>query len=501
MYPFRGGKMKKRKFLCCGLTLSLLLTLCGCQGAPDTSVVSKNDGSFDTNVVQSATKPSSGETEQNVSWHEQFSSTDGSVNFTLDVEAVVPSGGMPVVEVEPHYLTSEDVQRAAYVFFGEDVMYYEKRPRRGNPLDIYSKQDIQNFLSRWSQYTSQEALDAVLGKDSGESADTVKGFVEKYTQYYEKASESIVLEPCKWKFQTDSRYIYSEEDLETADTSEDNMAIEAEFTYKGLPYRLNASVRNRDDFKISNLYFSLDSHSPAGFDDDLLRVPLLNTSEPTQEILDEIQSKVTGWLAEWGVGDWQVDACEVSHYAANWDSGGPEQWLVTIRAVPVFEDAAATRRDQLYNLKSSEAYASNYYMTDATFTFNGEGVLIDADIISPVDLVQVVNGNAATLSTEDLLTRAKEHFSLSDKYQYGVIGEEMADKLQARVTIGRIEYGLTRVKVPNTDNSYYYVPGMVFWGNSEIVNRDTNDLWDFTEEHPMLILNAIDGSVIDSSGV
>lgn len=493
--------MKNCKILCCGLTLSLLLTLSGCQGAPDSSVVSKNDGSFDTTVVQSATKPSSEETDQKVSWHEQFSSTDGSVNFMLNVEAVVPSSGMPVVEVEPHYLTSEDVQRAAYTIFGEDVTYYEKRPTRADPLDIYSKQDIQNFLSRWSQYTSQEALDAILGKNSGESADTVKRFVEKYTEYYEKALGTIDLEPCRWEFQPDSHYTYSSEALETVDTSEDNMGIEAEFDYKGLHYRMSASVRNRDDFKISNLHFSLDSNSPAGFDEDLLRVPLLNTSEPTQETLEEIHSKVNEWLEEWGVGDWQVDVCEVSHYTANWDAGGPDQWLVTVRAVPVFEGVAATRRDQLYNLKSPEAYASSYYMTDATFTFNGEGVLIDADIFSPVDLMQVVNGNAATLSTEDLLVRAKEYFSLSDKYQYGFIGEEMADKLQAHVTIGRIEYGLTRVKVPNTDNSYYYVPGMVFWGSSEIINRNTNDLWDFTEEHPMLILNAIDGSVIDSSGV
>lgn len=491
--------MKKYYFL---LACMLLIFLSACQAAPNRNVIaSKNDGSFDTAAVQSAAKPSSGEADQEVSWHEQFTSTDGSVSFTLDVEAVVPSGGMPVVEVEPHYLTSKDVQRAAYTIFGEDITYYEKRPSLGDPLEIYSKQDIQDFLNRWSQYTSQEALDAVLGENSSESADTVKRFMETYTEYYEKAPDTITLEPCRWEFQTDSVYVYSGADLETADTSEDNMGIEAEFTYKDLHYRMSASVRDRDDFKISNLYFSLDSNSPAGFDHTLLRVSLLNTQEPAQEALEEIQDKVAGWLEEWGVGNWQVDACEVRHYAANWDAGGPEQWLVTVRAVPVFEGAAATRREQLYNLKSPEAYASNYYMTDATFTFNGEGVLMDVDIFSPVDLVRVVNGNAATLSMEDLLTRAKEHLSLSDKYQYGFIGEEMADKLQANVTIGRIGYGLTRVKVPNTDHSYYYVPGIVFWGSSEIVNRDTNDLWDFTVEHPMLILNAIDGSVIDSSGV
>ena len=98
---------------------------------------------------------------------------------------------------------------------------------------------------------------------------------------------------------------------------------------------------------------------------------------------------------------------------------------------------------------------------------------------------------------DDLLKRAKEHLSLSDKYQYGFIVEEEKDQLQANVSIDRIDYGLTRVKVPNTDESYYYVPGIVFWGSSEIVHQDTDEVWDSRSESVILVLNAIDGSVIN----
>ena len=136
-------------------------------------------------------------------------------------------------------------------------------------------------------------------------------------------------------------------------------------------------------------------------------------------------------------------------------------------------------------------------MTEATFTFNANGVLLSCEIYSPVDIVQVVNENAATLSVDDLLKRAKEHLSLSDKYQYGFIVEEEKDQLQANVSIDRIDYGLTRVKVPNTDESYYYVPGIVFWGSSEIVHQDTDEVWDSRSESVILVLNAIDGSVIN----
>ena len=76
---------------------------------------------------------------------------------------------------------------------------------------------------------------------------------------------------------------------------------------------------------------------------------------------------------------------------------------------------------QIGNLRNPEVYASNYYMTEATFTFNANGVLLSCEIYSPVDIVQVVNENAATLSVDDLLKRAKEHLSLSDKYHMDLL--------------------------------------------------------------------------------
>lgn len=491
-------KQYTQKMMSFGAAALLLFTLSGCQSNPGTSsVVSKNDGSFDANVVQSATTPISGETEQEIRWNEQFTSTDGSVNFTLNAETTVPVSGLPVVEVKPHFFTGEEVQRTAYTIFGEDVSYYEARPQLGEPTEIYSKQEIQTFLNRWSQYTSQEALDAVLGKNSEYDTDTVKRFIEAYTEHYENASDDISRTPCQWTFQPDSVYMYSGSDLETVDNSDRNLGIEAEFQYQDLPYRLNASTRDRDDFKISFLSVRILSDSPAGFDLELIKVPLLNTDAPDQETLDQVQEQVSEWLNNLGLGTWKVDSCETDHYTYRGESDSPEQWTVTVHAVPVFEGVAAVGGIQIGNLRNPEVYASNYYMTEATFTFNANGVLLSCEIYSPVDIVQVVNENAATLSVDDLLKRAKEHLSLSDKYQYGFIVEEEKDQLQANVSIDRIDYGLTRVKVPNTDESYYYVPSIVFWGSSEIVHQDTDEVWDATEERVILVLNAIDGSVIN----
>ena len=94
--------MKKR--ICC-LAMAASIFLCSCAANPEQDVViSKNDGSFDVNVVQSATQPA-GQNEsatQNVSYTDSFTSTDGSVQFQLSIDDTIPVQAWPVVEIVPH---------------------------------------------------------------------------------------------------------------------------------------------------------------------------------------------------------------------------------------------------------------------------------------------------------------------------------------------------------------------------------------------------------------
>ena len=260
---------------------------------------------------------------------------------------------------------------------------------------------------------------------------------------------------------------------------------------------MRASIRDREDFKISNLSLRLLPNTPAGFDRESQMASLLNTDAPTQEILEQTQNQVSQWLNDLGMGTWEVDSCETSRCTTNGESDGMEQWTFTVHAVPVFEGMAAIGGIQIGNLRNEEEYASNYYMTEASFTFNADGVLTEGQLWSPVDVVRTVNENAATLSMDGLLKRAMEHLSLSDMYEYGFISEDGQGKLHAEVSIHRVDYGLMRVKVPDTDDRYYYVSAIAFRGSSEIVHQDTGDVWDSREEQVLLVLNAVDGSVID----
>ena len=63
--------------------------------------------------------------------------------------------------------------------------------------------------------------------------------------------------------------------------------------------------------------------------------------------------------------------------------------------------------------------------------------------------------------------------------------------------IDKICYGLLREKVPDSDDSFYYLPGIILYGSVENVGVESNQLYyQSTEPFPIIALNAVDGSVV-----
>ena len=491
-----------------------ILLLTDCAPNPEKEVVtSKNDGSFDANVVQSATTPSeeqgSGE-ERNtitVQYTDSFTSTDGTVEFTLNIDKEIPAAGLPVVEVVPHTLTSEDVKRVANILFG-DAEFYEATPMLA---PVYSKSEIQERLNRWSQYITVDALEELLGeRDDGEeyyaeAVEVVKKFIEEYTLLYENAPEENPNKPCEWTFKPDSYYYYSAEEVEKMDTSNDNEGIEATVIINGIPYGLSASRRDKDDFKINSIsVFPNSGTSPHGMDDDHFQATLCRTEKPSDDAMREISINAQNMLDAMELGDWLVDDC----YLETIEIGSATEYVVHVTAVPVFAGVPAIRRPQFGNLKSDAAYASNYYLTDVEFKFSARGDLLSFSLHSAIDMKCVINDNAATLTMDELIEKAKTHMSLSEAGEFGlpqVIVEDMeqnsGENIVCRVSITELEYGLTRVKAPNTDDSYYYVPAIFLKGTSGYFGADSGE--QYGEEimdnglSLLLVLNAIDGTVVE----
>lgn len=66
--------------------------------------------------------------------------------------------------------------------------------------------------------------------------------------------------------------------------------------------------------------------------------------------------------------------------------------------------------------------------------------------------------------------------------------------MQCIVTVTNSAYNLVRVKVPQTEANYYYVPGIVLSGAVEYIGKETGNLYFSAEDTTLISLNGVDGS-------
>lgn len=472
-------------------------------------VVSKNDGSLDIeNIQPAATQPEAQVTPktQTLQYSDHFQSTDGSVDITIELNQELATENLPMVEVAPRYLTGSDARRVAEVIFGTDAVFYEQRPVLADKA-IFSKAEIAAKLEKWQTWLDVDYLTELFGDAEAAQRDVelVKHFIADYTERYESAPEADPRVPCQWTLKTDSVYTYDEAQLETWDTSEDCMSIAAEVDMDGIPYRFSISVRDGADFQLNNIYAMIDDAigpSTIGWDEWLAK--LTRTEKPDQSQVAAIQEKAEMWLAQMELGDWVVDQCYLETHTYH---GTPEHYVI-VEAVPVLAGAAAIRQPGINTPRANPEYASHYYMTDATFRFAPGGELIGMQITSTIDVTQVVQQAVATLPLEELLAQARTQLTLTEAGSFfwpqGMVEsyeEIFGEEIQCTVTANRAEYGLVRIKVPDTDDHYYYVPALMLIGDAEYRGRDTGAVYERynemgNEPYYFLCLNAINGSNI-----
>lgn len=484
-------KWKNIMFCLTAILLSSFL-FSACQRDPDEKVViSKNDGAFDAGIVVSADKNHTSGESLPLEHSESFSSTDNSVTFQMKVDTTIGIQDVPIVEASPHYLTEADVQRIAEALFG-DVQFFEKD-------QTLSRSEIQECINRWIPYTNREAMGELLpNSDEGYldwRIDLLKRNIEAYTKAYESAAEDNPHIPCQWVYHKDSYYSLTASQYLEEEHEEDNDSIQVTTEKNGIPYYFSASIRNNTDYKLSSVFAFPQEHTIG--DNAIYISQLCRTEKPTSSQIEKIKEKAEAMLKQMQMGDWKID----EYYL---ESTEMDEFIIHINAVPQLCGVSALRIPQLGNLKSEEVFSSNYYLTNASFEFSPAGDLLYFELQSPVDISTIVNNNVAILDFPTLLEYAKQTLSLTDIYTYDFnsivdICKEQDIKLECIIEIDKLQFGLIRVKKPNTDESYYYIPGVILNGNVAFYKKNTGELLCCLDEMQLLALNAIDGSVIQLS--
>lgn len=479
-----------KKTLLYAAMIIVIIFLCSCQNSPAKQVVtSKNDD--DSKMHIEATGSEQGN--QGPELEDVFFSTDGTVEFHFNIGEISTTEDFPIYEVVPHYLSETDVKRAAHALFG-DAEFLEAPPEFDT---IYTKDEIRERIERWTPYTSSEAVYELFGEER-DTAEIVKKFLEDYNRIYETAPEKKEETPCQWTFKKESYYYDAAEEVAKRDTSRDDDMIQATVDLGNAKYIFQAKTRNKGDYKLNYISAFLDDGiSPDGIDNRIFRASLCRTEEPTEDQIALVRQKAEGILREIDLGDWEIDQCylKTDYY------GDIPEYIIFVTAVPSINGIAAARYPQLDTYGgANDSYASNYFFTDAYFEFSANGELLRFRMYSPMDVYSVIENNTQILSHTELFEKARDFLALSDYYQYdkSYVIDFADEEIGCTIDICECTYQMSRVKVPDTDDHYYYVPSLQILGNILVFGKQSENVYYATNTpETLLTLNAVDGSVIN----
>lgn len=423
-----------------------------------------------------------------------FFSTDGTVEFHFNIGQMSAAEEFPIYEVVPHYLSETDVKRAAHAIFG-DVEFLEAPPEFDT---IYTKDEIRERIERWTPYTSDEAVYELFGEER-DTARIVREFIEDYNKMYETAPDQKAAIPCQWTFKKESYYYDAAEEVAKMDTSRDDDMIEAAIDLGDTKYTFQARTRNKEDHKLNYISAFLDGGiSPDGIDGRRMRALLCRTEEPTEDQLAQAKQKAEEILREIDLGDWNVDQC----YFETRDYGDIPEYTIFVTAVPMIDGIAAARYPQLGTYgDANDPDASKYFFTDASFEFSANGALLEFRMYSPMDVYHIED-NAPVLSDAELLEEARNLLALTNYYHYdrSWVIDFVDEEIGCTVDICECAYQLSRMKVPNTDDHYRYVPSLQIRGNIQIFGKQSGYVYYASDTPETLVtLNAADGSVVNTT--
>ena len=476
-----------KKAICLVIAVGMISTLCSCAANPNKDIVTgKRDGVFETRVLETSPENHNSPETQTMQHTEEFYSTDESVLFRLNIDEEVTAANMPVLEVVPRFITEEEAKNAAQVIFG-DVEFFELRPRL---VVLFSKNELREMVDRWKQYTDEETIKRLTSSQANvdDEIKFVNSFIEKYSQMIETAPDGDLNTPCRWTYKDESFYWYSPEEA-SGDYGTDMISAVTE--PNGIPYEFNVEKRDRKDYRVSRIsVYVYDPLSPGGYDKDMYVDTLLRTEVPTREQIDAAAVKAQKMLDDMNLGEWKVDQVTVS---------GEELYEIHITAAPIFNGVAAIWRPT----QPGYAHNSRYDYTHAEFSFSANGELTGFNMDGLVDVQNVVNDNVAVMRVEELMEKARTYLEHSDYYDYGLSKdllkgyEKQGREIGCTVDVATLEYNLDRIRMPNENDTYYYIPAITLKGDVCYYMKDTGEEYYTFQDITLVTINGVDGTVVN----
>lgn len=483
--------MRRTRIRLAVLTVLLVVMVCGCQAAPEQSAVtSKNDGAFEAALETDADVQAEAENRLDGIYMDSFTNTDGDISFQVELDVPVITTNMPVLRVRPKTITSECSKRVAEVLFGDADIYEHS--------ENWSKAKLEELiLSLRQRLADQDAMETHYGAKKDEIAEQIEAVIAKYEDEYAVAPETTEENLCAWEFHPHSWYYdqawVDADDPEEISNNKSNWIV-ADSERDGLPYIYSVCNRDEEDYRMQSITCELNWN--------LVDRGLVYSSQmPSEEELAEIQADAEAMLEAMELGEWVIESCIVREIAI-FDGSG--QYEIVVTACPVYNGVKVTRQKQLENLRTEDAYASNYYYEEAIFSFSGSN-LVSFQYRSPLEVVDVVNENVAILSFEEAVEKCKSQLQMSVLSDDPFAVSDFFETARKEVDVYQVELGLVRTRVKNSSTDFYLLPAYTFRAAYELYDQNDTLVFESKVLEPtgliakeLLVISAVDGSIINT---
>ncbi|MBP3684715.1 MAG: hypothetical protein J6J12_07115 [Oscillospiraceae bacterium] len=434
---------------------------------------------------------------------ENFSSNDGTVNISIDanIPSDLGSVGCSIVKALPHYITEAEAEQAGRAVFGENAVFIKAAPI----LEKYNATEaqIQSAINRSRPYTTAESWEELVGSGGakGSACEELAQETAKMIDYWQSQLSNFRCdypeEESDFTYQNDAYSLHAPGNVSDEALAESGDSISTWVEMDGYSYNYKVTTRNKDDFKLNNIYVTLEW--PVGYSELDRRVFRREhcAVEPNTEKVEAARQKASEILNNMGLGYWTVDEIHVEKHTFN-HPDIPE-YIIKVGAVPIIDGVPAIRWNQHGNIntKSEDKPVDNYYLSMAEFLFAADGTLMDMTLMSPMDELVLSRTNTG-LDNESLLEIAVEELKKLNISDCGLDVVEMGynPAPECDVEITNIRVGMARVRVEGRDATYQYLPALSLYGKS-IYTFANGDKLDWAEQPTnLLTLNALDGSVI-----
>lgn len=439
-----------------------MFLLSGCQVTPKEDIaVNKNDVGLESKILQSESTVDNDSLKRNSHWEDKWITDVDDISIAVDADVETLGEKYSVVRVLPHEITSDEVKDWADVLFEGNKAYEPETVMTKNEIEesiLKFKQKMNNKDELIDEYGSEEEADRTISY--------YEKLIENLEQLYPTAPEQHERKECDWNFKPYE--YYNDEMLGTEDSVlSDNYELNAEAEVNGRKAIISATNRNANDYILHYLWFYYDD-IPEGSEKKTI------TQEEAEEVCNGILSKI-GNQDQWYLYD-----------ISNQEDDDAQ--IMTLYYTPVYNGVPTVLVKDLYNIKSDDVYAANYFYQSLEISmYNGE--LNYIYLTSPSDVTEIVNENVQLMDFDIMMDKAKNYMQL--KISKTSFGEDFMENEKISVEINDIQLAMFRIKEKNKD-SYLMVPAWTFYGN---VLDNQNQV--VRENEQLLVMNAIDGSSIN----